>query len=353
MTMTPSALPAGLPPVLVPPVLVRGGGLAAASMAHLARAQGLCVLSETVKRSPVPVLMLSDTALGMIRGCFARPALFAEKHRITRRIVRWGAEPVDMPHGAVVVSEQDLIEAFGEALEQGAAPASPPPDALFATVHASPPFPSGDLLRFGQRRAMAAPVVLAAGVDRMAVQVEAVARGWLFLIPSGEATAWLLGVGGPLERLLEDSRLVAPCVAGLGETSPAFETAPRQLPCLAGEDWLACGMSAIAYDPICGDGTAQAVREGVLGAAVLGAMARGGDRKALATHYHSMLTASLRRHIQISGQFYASGGDTPWWREQVAALREGYDWTTQQLASLPEPRYALRGFDLEPRETAA
>jgi flavin-dependent dehydrogenase len=74
-------------------------------------------------------------------------------------------------------------------------------------------------------------------------------------------------------------------------------------------------MSAIAFDPICGDGSAQSVREAILAAAVI---AHRGDRDALATHYHSMLTASLRRHIQISGQFYATGGDTPWWREQVA-----------------------------------
>lgn len=288
--------------------------------------------------------MLSDAALGLIRDAFGRDDLFADHHRITRRVVRWGGDPVAMPHGAVVVSENDLIAALGGELVGDADAGAP-----MATLHCAPPFPDGALMRFGQRRAMAARVLLRGGADHATCHVEAVARGWLFLIPSGPADCWLLGVGAPLERLLEDSVLIAPLIAGLGESSPGFETAPRQLARLAGPGWLACGMSAIAFDPICGDGSAQSVREAILAAAVL---AHNGDRQALATHYHSMLTASLRRHIQISGQFYASGGDTPWWREQVAALADGYAWTTAQLAHLPEPRYLLRGFQLIEREAA-
>ena len=330
-------------------ILVRGGGLAGACAAHLLRAAGLTIAHEPARRSPVPVIMLSDAALGLIRDAFGRGDLFAGHHRITRRVVRWGGEPVAMPHGAVVVSEQDLIAALSHELGGGElagdAVTAPP----MATLHCAPPFPDGELMRFGQRRAMAARVMLRAGADHACCHDEAVARGWLFLIPSGPAQCWLLGVGAPLERLLEDSALVAPLIAGLGESSPGFETAPRQLARLAGPNWLACGMSAIAFDPICGDGSAQSVREAILAAAVL---THQGDREALATHYHSMLTASLRRHIQISGQFYATGGDSPWWREQVAALAQGYAWTTAQLANMPEPRYLLRGFQLIEREAA-
>jgi len=339
------------------PVLVRGGGLAAACTAHLLRRAGLGVITQPETRAPVPVIMLSDAALTMIRDVFGRPDLFADHHRITRRVVRWGAnDPVDMPHGAHVIAESDLIAAFGPALmgelagaEHGARPA---PVQLLATVHAAPPFPADAMLRFGQRRAMAAPVVLCAHADRAAVHVEAVERGWLFLIPSGPATAWLLGVGGPVPKLLEGSRLIAPLVDAVGQTSPGFETAPRQLPRLAGPHWLACGMGAIAYDPICGDGTAQAVREAILASAVLTAIAEGGDRAALSEHYHAMLTASLRRHIQLSGQFYATGGTGAWWQDQVAGLARGYDWTTAYLAQVPEPRYRLDGYSLIQRESA-
>jgi len=48
---------------------------------------------------------------------------------------------------------------------------------------------------------------------------------------------------------------------------------------LRGPDWLACGTAAVAFDPICGDGTAQAMREAILGCAVITAIGEGGDRK--------------------------------------------------------------------------
>ncbi|MBN9145312.1 MULTISPECIES: hypothetical protein [unclassified Novosphingobium] len=325
-------------------VLIRGGGLAGACATHLLRGAGFAIAHEPVRRSPVPVIMLSDAALGLIRDAFGRRDLFADAHRIAQRVVRWGHDPVAMPHGAVVVSEDDLIAALGGELAGDADAPAP-----MATLHCAPPFPDAELMRFGQRRAMAARILLRAGADHATCHVEAVAQGWLFLIPSGPTQCWLLGVGAPLDRLLENSVLIAPLIAGLGESSPGFETAPRQLAQLAGPNWLACGMAAIAFDPICGDGSAQSVREAILAAAVI---AHPGDRHALATHYHSMLTASLRRHIQISGQFYATGGDSPWWREQVAALAQGYAWTTAQLAHMPEPRYLLRGFQLIEREAA-
>ena len=98
---------------------------------------------------------------------------------------------------------------------------------------------------------------------------------------------------------------------------------------------------------------AQAAREGILAAAVVGALARGEEAGLLATHYHSLLLASLRRHLQLSLPFYANGGAGRWWHEQYAAAKAGYEQTTALLARLPEPRFALHGFDLVRRELAA
>ena len=86
-------------------VLIRGGGLAGACAAHLLRGAGFAIAHEPVRRSPVPVIMLSDAALGLIRDAFGRRDLFADAHRIAQRVVRWGRDPVAVPHGAVVVSE--------------------------------------------------------------------------------------------------------------------------------------------------------------------------------------------------------------------------------------------------------
>jgi len=329
------------------PVLVRGSGLASACALHLLRAQGMEALVQPSQRMPVPVVMLSDAALGLLRDVFGRPDLLDGAHRITQRHVRWGADTASMAHGGVVVSEAELLGA----LDQGSPARATGKEVLLATLHGTGPFPSAPMLHFGQRRTLAVPVELTPDAAQDACYVEAVEEGWLFLIPKGE-TAWLLAVGAEVEPLLADSRLIAPLLTHVGGASAAFDTAPRQLPQLAGEDWLALGTAALGFDPICGDGSAQAVREAILAVAVIAAIAKGGDRAALTNHYHAMLTAALRRHIQISGQFYASGGNGPWWQRQMADLAEGYRWTTAQLAQQCEPRYVLRGFELVEKEMA-
>ncbi|OYZ27034.1 MAG: hypothetical protein B7Y31_13480, partial [Novosphingobium sp. 16-62-11] len=206
---------------------------------------------------------------------------------------------------------------------------------------------------FGERLSSTARVTLKADAPPQTCWIEAVDAGWLFLIPDGFGQAWLLAVGGAPDVLAHDAPLIAPLIDAIEPSGGQFDTSPRMLAQLAGDGWLACGTAAIAFDPICGDGTAQAVREGILASAVIAALARGEDAGTLATHYHSLLLASLRRHLQLSLPFYANGGAGPWWHEQYAAAREGYDRTTALLAKLPEPRFALNGFDLIRRELAA
>ncbi|WP_197422458.1 hypothetical protein, partial [Phenylobacterium sp. CCH9-H3] len=149
------------------------------------------------------------------------------------------------------------------------------------------------------------------------------------------------------------SRRVAPRIEGVGRISAGFETSPRMLTSLQGPDWLACGSAAIAFDPICGDGTAQSVREAILASAVIGAIGEGGDPVALRVHFESMMVAAIRRHLRLCAQFYASGGDGAWWRAQLTGLAEGFDWCTARLARTPEPRFELHDFRLVAREAAA
>lgn len=329
-------------------VLIGGGGVSAATAAYLLAGAGFELMgSAHPTGSSAPVVMLSAAALGLLRDVFGRAELFADRPPILRRIVAWGGgEPVAVPHTAVVVSGSDLAAA----LPMPAASCVKAPD---FTLHAAPPFPVGTLHRFGERTAMAAEVVLARGADAHACHVEAISSGWLFLIPRGDQRAWLLAVGGAPDAFLGDSRLVAAQIDTVGPVVARFETAPRMLDALAGDGWLACGTQAIAFDPICGDGTAQAVREGILAAAVFAALRDGGDSSALLGHYRALLLAAMRRHLQISLPFYRSGGSSPWWRAQAEAVCEGYDWCTARLAMMPEPRFVLRGARLVPRELAA
>lgn len=327
-------------------VAIHGEGIAANCCAHLLARAGFATTRTAADRARVPAILLSDTALALLRSVFERPDLFADRPRITHRVVAWGAgEPVRLPHAAIVVSEGDLDAALG-----GPAGAAGPAD---VSIHTAPPFPQEALRSFGSRRAVAAQVRLRHEADRSACWIEAVEAGWLFLIPSGEAAAWLLAVGGSAETLLGQSRHVAPRIEGVGRTSAGFETSPRMLAALQGPDWLACGSAAIAFDPICGDGTAQSVREAILASAVIGAIGEGGDPVALRVHFESMMVAAMRRHLRLCAQFYASGGEGAWWRAQLAGLAEGFDWCTARLARTPEPRFELHDFRLVAREAAA
>ena len=305
-------------------VLIRGDGIAACCCAHLLTAAGVSVTIEAGARARVPAIMLSDTALGLLRDVFGRPDLLAGRPRIERRVVAWGAaaQPVEVPHAAVVVSEHELLAALREGLRIESGPiADEGHDFLIHTTPALPP--SVVQHRFGARRASAVEVTLRDANDVTASWIESTPDGWLFVAPNPAGAVWLLGVGAPLDELLASSRLIAPRLDTVGAASGAFDCCPRILAPLCADDWLACGTSAIAFDPICGDGAAQATREGILASAVIVARSRGGDTTRLMSHYQAMMTAAMRRHLGLCVDFYSTGGDGPWWRAERAALLAG------------------------------
>lgn len=327
---------------------IKGSGIAATTCAHILNEAGLRVASEAAHRPPVPSILLSDAALALVRSVFDRPDLFADSPRIKRRVVAWGGgAPVMVPHGAALASEDEV-----QAVLAGGKPA-PRDGAVDFTIHAAPPMPCGEMHIFGDRRAVAAKVALRDPACNEEGRVEAVASGWLFLVPAGAGQGWLLGVGASLDDLLGQSRLIAPVVDAVGAASTPFLAAPRLHMPLCGEDWLACGTAALGFDPICGDGTAQSVREAILAAAVVTGIAEGQDATALLTHYQSMLIAAMRRHLLLCAQFYTTGGTGDWWRSQQEALLEGHRRCTGLLAKMPEPGFLLEGTRLVPRQQAA
>jgi hypothetical protein len=103
----------------------------------------------------------------------------------------------------------------------------------------------------------------------------------------------------------------------------------------------------MAFDPICGDGTAHAIREAILAAAVIRALVQGGDAGALQSHYQARLTAGFRRHLELCRGFYQSGGTSPLWRSELEAIDRGIRWCDAQINAGAGFRYRLRGFELE------
>jgi hypothetical protein len=329
-------------------VHIEGGGVAALCCARLLRDAGLRVSGRRASRRAVPVVMLGRAAQALIRDVFGPEDLLGEQPAVRRRVVCWGdGEPVVLPHSAMIVSEARLFRALeGRPTPEG-------DEAADFVIRTAAPHPSLAARAFGSRQGLTAPVRLRNAADADCCFMEATATGWLFVVPGGGHDAWLLGVGAPLDELLAQSRLVAPLIELSGSPSQPFDMTPRLADPVCGPGWLAAGSASIAFDPICGDGTAQAIRQAVLASATIVALAQGGSSAALLGHYRAMLTATMRRHLTLSHQYYATGGASAWWRDQVEALQQGHALCTSRLAAAPAPAFALAGSRLVPRAVAA
>lgn len=320
-------------------MIIRGEGVAAYCCAYLLSKAGFRVDLQPIDRPRLPVILLSDQALALIRDIFDRPALFHDAPRIRRRVVAWGrdVQPVALEHSAVIVSEQMLLDAIRPSF--GAAGDRDAPWTIWATR----PIPeSTNEQTFGSRTASLAPVTLRTASPVETCWIESLDQGWLFLTPE-----WLLAVGASADVLLARSRAVASEIADCGPLQGAFPAYARITWPLAGPGWLACGSAAMAFDPICGDGTAHAIREAILASAVIRGIAEGGSAQQILSHYSMRLMAGFQRHLMLCRQFYQSGGTAPLWRSELAAIHRGIEWCNAELARQPQFRYQLRGFELE------
>jgi len=351
-------------------VIIRGGGAAAYSSAFLLRRAGVQVAVNLTDRARVPVLMLSDAAIAMMRDVFDQPDLFAGAHRIRQRIVAWGkqAEVHVLPHSAAVVSEETVVQSLQGLMDLDLPATDLPASDLPATdspaskdtssrgtksrsswnILSARPLPSPAAeLRFGSRNATAMRVTLKTESDSSACWIESLEHGWLFLIPNAVGFGWLLAVGDTPAALLASSRLVRAQILGMGASLAEFPAFPRILSPLCAPGWLACGTAAMAFDPICGDGTAHAIREAILAAAVIQSAADGGDVPSLLHHYETRLTAGFERHLRLCVNFYRSGFGGSWWDTEAGFLEEGIRWCESKSASVASYRYRLNGFALQ------
>jgi hypothetical protein len=326
-------------------IAIRGDGVAARCCAHLLTDAGFHVALEPVQRPRVPAVMLSEPAVALIRDVFKLPSLFRDLPKIEHRLVAWGdnAEPRQLAHSAVVVSEQALLEGLGTHSEE--LTPSFQPDFWIYTSGALPNPAAQN--QFGSRRASAAQVDFE---GNSTCCIESLDDGWLFLVPNARESTWLLGIGAPLKALVERSRVIAPCLNRMDIAPGEFSTCPRIASPPFGPDWLACGTAAMGFDPICGDGTAHALREAILACAVIRAIASGGNSDALFTHYETRLISGMQRHLALCAEFYRGGGTGPWWKTAFDSLLEGLRWCGTRLAAAPEPRFQLRDFELIPRD---
>lgn len=325
-------------------VLIHGDGVAARCCAHLLGRAGFLVSVQPESRPRLPAIMLSEPAQQLIGDIFERPGMFRHLPCIRQRIVAWGqdAGPIALPHSAVVVSEKVLLESLGP-LPQDAESAD-----VAWTIHASPPLPAAVAEhRFGSRVACAMQVELNDTAEPAACWVEALADGWLFLIAGERRSGWLLSVGLHPESLLEQSAMIRGRVARAHSPTAQFPAAPRLVVPLGGRGWMACGTAAMAFDPLCGDGTAHAVREAILASAVIQAATEGEDVDALLAHYETRLTSGFHRHLIHCLPYYAPGRGGLWWQSEADAVARGIAWCDTRLGGDPRYRFRLVGLQLQ------
>ncbi len=183
--------------------------------------------------------------------------------------------------------------------------------------------------------------------DSATCWMESVPDGWLFLIAEAPLTGWLIAVGAPAEVLLGQSRVIERQIDRCDGNGKEFPAYPRIASPLCGADWLACGTAAVAFDPICGDGTANAMREAILAAAVINAAKRGENAGQLLRHYEKRLLAGFQKHLALCLEFYRSGHGGPWWQRESESVERGLNWCMRKAEGFEPFRYRLNGFELE------
>src|SRR5438477_5540037 len=328
-------------------VLIRGGGVAALCCEHLLRRAGLHPIVETVDRPNVPAIMLTESTQKLLSDVFEGEDLFQGASRIRNRVVAWGlnSAPLVVPHSAIVVSERELLDRIRRHLAPGERDEGAEID---WTIFTSRPLPAPTVdHHFGARMAIAAAVKLKTTSDAETCWVESIEQGWLFLLPGGAGSAWLLSVGGRPESLLAVSRVVAEQIAEIGGSGGEFPCEPRITDPLCDSGWLACGTAVLGFDPLCGDGVGHAAREAILGSAVVRAVADGEDTEPVLAHYRTRLIAGMGRHLAVCREFYEAGRCGEWWDRELESTRRGLEWCARRIDNTSGFRYRLSGFALE------
>jgi hypothetical protein len=297
-------------------------------------------------RPKLSAVLLGEATQSLLTDLFMDKQLFQGLPRIRKRVVAWGpgSQPTVLPHSALVMSEHDLLERLWTRVQE---PIEEIHDAAaWEIISSRVEDPAPDERQFGSRSAFVSKVQLRTAADRETCWAESLDAGWLFLFPLHGASACLISVGAPALSLIAQSRLIAAQVEAPITSTAEFPAYPRILSELCGSGWLACGTAAVAFDPLCGEGVANAVREAILASAVIRAAVRGADVESLLAHYDSRLMSGFLRHLQMCRHFYTTGGTGPFWSSELQLLQRGITWLSERLDPHPPPRYRLVGFEL-------
>src|SRR5262249_32097933 len=99
-------------------IVLRGDGIACFVCGYLLQSAGFGVTMQRTSRTYLPALMLSPSSQALFCDILELRNAFSSLPRIQKRVVKWGPrwETVALPHSAVIVSEQFLVEMLQQKL---------------------------------------------------------------------------------------------------------------------------------------------------------------------------------------------------------------------------------------------
>lgn len=211
-------------------------------------------------------------------------------------------------------------------------------------------------LSLGQRRAIVTDVELADNTPHGRCWMETTPTGWMFLLPGdiGQGTLQIVVPNLPCDALsvakksLASSSLISRFVTRLLNSPTVLEAAPSMSLSIGTEGFIRIGDAAISFDPICGDGTGNAVRSAILASAVLDAVASGVSCDQGLRYYRWRLMQTFVHHIQFCDSFYRQAFSSAAWASELREASEAGFSISSELSHSGEPEFRLKGLDLVP-----
>lgn len=155
--------------------------------------------------------------------------------------------------------------------------------------------------------------LLPTSADKMSVQVVAPDQ-----LPTMEHLSKCLAEA-PRQTLARCLEISLPELAGV--LCAGITIAPRLGPLPSDPRRIPVGDRAIAYDPICGDGTGQGLRTAILAAAALNTLETGRKVRPILDHVVDRYLFAFRAHLEHSLRYYRSITWPNCWRGEIASTR--------------------------------
>jgi flavin-dependent dehydrogenase len=365
------------------PVLVVGQGVAGLTCAKLLAQLGWQVEIWGQPTQAAPHLVLNELTQNLLQTVWqVGDEIWRDAHPLTERKVIWGAKNTisSVAQPSVVIRSAILAEHLQHALmrahpervwinrsvepqdmlvdapkfKQQAASYAWIIDATGRSALMAKLMAARENQTCGERCILSLPVRVAPSTAHHACWLESTTDGWVFWMPTQEKNRWIIQIMTPkappdppaqVQQVLAQTRLPGMDIIEMETPITLFRAAPQIVSPLCGKNWLAVGDAAFSVDPICGDGTGYAIREAILGTAVLESIRAGLSAEACLRHYTLRLQQAFSQHVKACIQYYLEAFALPVWKTEIEQMRKAVSVGLNDAMAL---EYRLQGFKLVP-----